>query len=81
MLEKELRYYEVHREELLREHEGKFVLIKEESLVGVFTTEKEAYADGIRHFGDQPFLIKRVTKQEEVVYLPALFSGLIDARL
>lgn len=80
MLEKELQYYDAHREELLKEHEGKFVLIKEGSLVGVFASEEEAYEDGLRHFGNQPFLIRRVASQEEIVYLPALTSGLINAR-
>ena len=81
MLEKELQYYDAHREELLKEHEGKFVLIKEGSLVGVFASEEEAYEDGLRHFGNQPFLIRRVAAEEEVVHLPALLLGLTDARI
>lgn len=79
MLEKELEYYNAHREEFLAQHQSKFVLIKESLLAGVFSSEQDAYAEGIKRFGNQPFLIKKVGKDEEVVTLPALFLGLINA--
>ena len=67
MLEKELKYFEDHKEELLKHYENQFVLIKDDQLIGAFTTEAEAYAAGVQRFGNQPFLIKRVTREQEVV--------------
>lgn len=78
-LEKELKYFEEHKDELLKHYEGQFVLIKDDQLVGAFTTEEEAYQAGLEKFGNQPFLIKKVTKEEEVVQLPALTLGLLHA--
>jgi hypothetical protein len=80
MLEKELKYFEDHKEELLKHYENQFVLIKDDQLIGAFTTEAEAYAAGIQKFGNQPFLIKRVTRDEEIVHFPALTLGLLNAR-
>jgi len=57
MLEKELKYFEDHKEELLKHYENQFVLIKDDQFIGAFTTEAEAYAAGIQKFGNQPFLI------------------------
>lgn len=79
-LEKELRYFEAHKAELLKHHENQFVLIKGEQLVGAFTTPQEAYQAGIQQFGNQPFLIKQVTKEDVTAYFPALTLGLIHAR-
>jgi len=79
-LEKESKYFEEHKEELLKHYEGQFVLIKDDQLVGAFTTEEEAYQTGLKKFGNQPFFIKKVAKEEEVVHFPALTLGLLHAR-
>ncbi len=79
-LERELGYYTNHRDDLLQHYENQFVLIKEEELVGAFTTEAEAYQAGVQRFGNQPFLIKRVVRDEEIEHLPALSLGLLYAR-
>lgn len=80
-LEKELAYFNAHREELVSHYEGQFVLIKDDSYLGSFTTEAEAYEEGLKRLGNQPFLIKRVTKKEEFDRAPALVLGLINASL
>ncbi len=78
-LEQELEYFEKQKEELLKHHEGHFALIKGEKLVGTFTTEQEAYEAGVGRFGTEPFLIKRVVKDEDVTHFPALCLGLLHA--
>lgn len=80
-LEKELEYFNTRREELISHYEGQFVLIKGDSLLGSFTTEAEAYEEGLKQLGNQPFLIKQVTKEEEIDRLPALVLGLLNASL
>lgn len=68
ILDKELKYFNEHKDELLKHYETQFVLIKDDEFIGAFTTEAEAYAAGIQKFGNQPFLIKKVTKEEELVH-------------
>jgi len=41
-LEKEFRYYLAHRDEIIREHQGEFVVIKDEKIIGVYPSEIEA---------------------------------------
>jgi hypothetical protein len=81
MLVKELEYYNRRREEFLREYRDKFVLIKGEELLGIFDSEQAAYSEGVNRLGNQSFLIKRVTEEEEIVNLPALVLGLTNASL
>ena len=81
LLDKELRYFEAQKAELLKHHENQFVLIKDEQLIGAFTTPQEAYQEGIQRLGNQPFLIKQVTKEEVTAFFPALTLGLIHAHL
>ncbi len=80
VLERELAYFSAHKDELLENHEGQFVLVKDETLVGAFTTEKEAYEAGLERLGNQPFLIKRVVREEdETAHFPALVLGVLHA--
>ncbi len=78
-LETELQYFQAHREELLEHYEGSYVLIVGDDLLGAFTTEAEAYAAGLRKVGNRPFLIRRVTREDEIVRMPALTLGMLNA--
>jgi hypothetical protein len=80
-LEKELKFFESKRKEWLRDYKDKFVLIKGEELIDVFSTLEDAYKEGVKRYGNQPFLIKRVTEEEEIETLSALTSGIIHAHL
>ena len=79
MFKEELKYYKENKDKLLKHHENQFVVIKGDKLIGAFTTEEEAYEAGLRALGNVSFLIKRVTKEEEVVRFPALSIGVINA--
>jgi len=80
-LEKELEFYKSQYKELLSHYENQFVLIKGDKLLGSFTTDLEAYKAGLERLGNQPFLIKRVVKGEEIDRAPALVLGLLNANL
>jgi hypothetical protein len=41
-LEKEFTYFIEHQDELVKEHVGKVIAIKDERVIGVFATELEA---------------------------------------
>ena len=78
-LEVELAYFNRRKAEFLTQHEGKYVLIKGEELVGAFNSEEEAYVAGLDRFGNQAFLIKRAAAEEPAVNYLALRFGLLHA--
>ena len=65
-LEKELAFYEQHRDELVRDHLDKFVLVKDSGLVGTYSSFEEAYTDAVKRFGVGPVLVKQVLNPEPV---------------
>lgn len=80
MLEKERQYFSDHHAELISRYLGKFVVIKEEEVVGAFNTIEEALAEGARRFGLEPFLVRQVTTAEEKeINIPALTLGILRA--
>jgi len=81
LLKEELTHFKEHKAEWLTHYRGKYLLIKGTALVDHFTTFEEAYKAGVEQFGREPFLIKRLTEQEPEVQMPALFTGMIGARL
>jgi len=62
VLSRELKTYEENFVSLLGAHEGKFVLIHGEKIVGTFDSQMDAIACGYREFGNVPFLVKQVLK-------------------
>ncbi len=65
-LEKELATYQKEKSRLLAESMGKFVLIKEDKVVGIFVSQEDALAEGYKQFGNTEFLIKKITEFEEI---------------
>jgi hypothetical protein len=63
-LERELKTYQRHKEKLLAKAEGKYVLIKNSQVVGVFDTDGAALREGARRFGNVPFLVKKIVRVE-----------------
>lgn len=66
-LQKELEVYQAHKEELLANTAGKFVLICGDSIAGTFDTVNDAVAQGYRQFGNTPFLAKQILAVETPV--------------
>jgi hypothetical protein len=79
MLEKEREYFDKHRDEFVK-HLGKFVLIKDNKLVGVFNTIEEAISEGARRFGLTSFLVREITNAPpQEIDIPALSLGILNA--
>jgi hypothetical protein len=68
-LQTELRTFEAHRAELLGRAAGRFALVHEDEIAGVFDTEADAIREGYGRFGNVPFLVKRI----EPVDIPERF--------
>lgn len=80
-LEVEYKFFKSKRREWLELYRDKYVLVKGEELFDVFSSLNDAYRDGIRRFGNQPFLVKKVTGEETKEKIPVLTLGLIHAHL
>lgn len=64
LLDSELKTYEQNRDHLLGTAEGKFVLIRNNQIVGVYDSKMDAIAAGYQQFGNVPFLVKQIVKIE-----------------
>jgi len=52
--------------ELLKEHEGRYALVYEAAIEGLFTTVDEAEREGRRRYGaDQPYSIQPVVNEPD----------------
>jgi hypothetical protein len=67
-LEKELETYKNKLPEL-KQHEGKFVLIKGEEVVDTFATYEDAIKEGYQKFGLEPFLVKQIQSIQQVHFI------------
>ena len=79
--EREQKYYDEHKAQLLQHHGGKFALIVGGELVGAFDRQEDAYRVGIKRSGNVPMFIKLVQHDDPPVSMPAITLGLISARL
>lgn len=64
LLKKELQTYEARKAELIGKYEGKFALIKDADVLGVFDTKLDAIRQGYERFGRVPFLVKQIIEIE-----------------
>ena len=76
LLRKELKFYEQHRDRLLREHTNRHLLIKGSELIGSFTTADQAVSEGVRRFGVGPFLVRLAGTDTPTATVPALSLGI-----
>ena len=70
-LEKELETYHKYLPNW-SEHEGKFVLIKDDEVFGFFSSYDDVVREGYRRFKLDPFLAKRVNMIEQSHFISRL---------
>ena len=58
-LEREFDYYLAHQNELVKQHSGKVVVIKDDALVGVYGSELEAIRKTSKQFPLGTFLVQK----------------------
>jgi hypothetical protein len=59
-IDNEIHAYEAMREKLETEHMGKWVLVRQEKLIGVYDSVDAAAEDAVRQFGRGPYLIRQI---------------------
>jgi hypothetical protein len=72
-LERELETFRRKLPELMAE-EGKFALIHEDDLVGVFAAYEDALSAGYKQFGLNPFLVQKIQSVEQVQFVTRLLD-------
>lgn len=65
VLDLELQTYQKHKEELLEKEAGRFVLIKDDKIIAVFDTERDAIEQGRRELGNVPFLVEEICQYKQ----------------
>lgn len=64
-LEIELQFFKQNQKELLSKYEGKFLVIKDQKVVGVYDSEIEAYTQTQNNFELGTFLIQQCLPGED----------------
>ena len=65
-LDKELETFNREFARLVAESQGKFALVQEDKLVGVFDTFQDAVKSGYGQFKLTPFMVKQILAMEKV---------------
>jgi len=68
MLERELATYEREKEHLICENDGRFVVIFEDKIEGIWDTYEDALKFGYDKFGLRPFLVKQIQGMDQIHY-------------
>lgn len=81
-LKEELDTFEKNRAGLLEENEGRYVVIRRSSILGVYDSSEDAFVAAMATYGaGTPFLIQRIVpERSERVEAPALRLGLLAVR-
>ena len=58
MLKQEFQYYLDHQEELVKKHLNKYLVIKDQKVVGVYETKQAAYDESTSKYDLGTFLIQ-----------------------
>jgi hypothetical protein len=64
VLQKELDFFEQQRVELFTQAPGKYALVKDSELIGIFETELEAIRAGYQKIGNKAFLVKHIVEAD-----------------
>ncbi|MEO8664635.1 MAG: hypothetical protein ABI462_03985, partial [Ignavibacteria bacterium] len=59
MLEKEFKYYIKNQEELVKKYKGRFLVIKDEKVVGDYIDKVTAYNESVKKYELGTFLIQQ----------------------
>ena len=64
-LKKQFEYYVKNQDELVSKYNGKYVVIVDETVVGDYDSETEAYAEATSKYGPGKFMLQLVGPGEE----------------
>ena len=65
-LEKDFQYFLDNQNELVKQYEGKFIVIKNQEVVGIYDTESQAFTEAQKQHQLGTFIIQECKKGSEV---------------
>jgi len=65
MLDNETKTFEQNLPELLKSDAGKYVLVKEDCIIGVFVAMADALSYGYEKYGEQPFFVRQILPMQQ----------------
>ncbi|NQV14301.1 hypothetical protein HQ531_02500 [bacterium] len=65
MLEKEYKYYESNKEDLVAKYSGQFIVIYGDKIVGAYTSREDALTQSIKKYKIGAFLIQEVASSSD----------------
>jgi hypothetical protein len=69
LLKEEYQYYIAHRDELVAQYKGKFLVIMGNEVVGVYDNEIDAYIESVKKYELGTFMLREcLPKDEEHIY-------------
>ncbi|MCL4557586.1 MAG: hypothetical protein M1491_02960 [Deltaproteobacteria bacterium] len=74
---KEFNFYKSQSEEWKKQNNGRFVLIKNQEIQGIFENYSDALQEGVKKFGNEKFLIYQVGKEDVINYNTFSLTGMI----
>ena len=75
-LARELKTFLTHQPEWLVTARDKYVLIKDEEVIGFYDRQEEAFTEGYRRFRRQPFMVQRIQEDFDTYYFGGSGLGL-----
>lgn len=79
ILAPERKLYEQLRPELEAKAKGKWVLIRDSELVGMFDNFKSAAKEAVRRFGRGPYLIREIGAPDVIMPASVVYSNIQNA--
>ena len=80
ILAEETEFFETHKEELAAKYPNQHLLVKGGEVIGAYSTQAEAIAEGTRRFDRGPFLVRLSGADQPVFSIPALALGILQSR-
>jgi predicted choloylglycine hydrolase len=74
---KEFNFYKAQPEEWKKQNNGKFVLIKNQEIYGIFENYADALQEGVKKFVNEKFLIYQVGKEDVINYNTFSLIGMV----
>ena len=61
MLEKEYQYFKENQDDIIEKYPNKFIVIKDENIIGIYASQKEALTETLRKHKLGTFLLQFVS--------------------
>ena len=72
-LDREFQTFQENKPNLVKNHNGKFVLIRDDEIIGIFENELDAVKQGNERFKDSHFLVNEITDEKfRIRFMPSL---------